>query len=70
VASEALATHWSSAGSPSPPSSGAAFVRIESRRVKPMLPLSPFRSRTFGAATAIGLAVNVTFYGLIFVLSL
>ena len=35
-----------------------------------MLPLSLFRSRTFSVTSAIGLVINVTFYGLIFVLSL
>jgi DHA2 family methylenomycin A resistance protein-like MFS transporter len=35
-----------------------------------MLPLSLFRSRPFAAATAIGLLINIGFYGLIFVLSL
>jgi DHA2 family methylenomycin A resistance protein-like MFS transporter len=48
----------------------AAFVGIESRRRAPMLPLSLFRSRTFSASSAIGLVINVAFYGLIFVLSL
>jgi len=47
-----------------------AFVLVESRRGSPMLPLGLFRSGTFSAATAIGLTVNVLFYGLIFVLSL
>jgi len=49
---------------------GAAFVAIQARRTKPMLPLGLFASRTFSAATAIGLVVNVAFYGLIFVFSL
>jgi MFS transporter, DHA2 family, methylenomycin A resistance protein len=49
---------------------GATFVAIESRRSRPMLPLGLFRSPTFSAATAIGLMVNIAFYGLIFVLSL
>jgi DHA2 family methylenomycin A resistance protein-like MFS transporter len=35
-----------------------------------MLPLGLFRSGTFRCATAIGLLVNIAFYGLIFVLSL
>jgi DHA2 family methylenomycin A resistance protein-like MFS transporter len=48
----------------------AAFVLVESRRSSPMLPLGLFRSGTFSAATAIGLTVNVAFYGLIFLLSL
>jgi len=47
-----------------------AFVAIESRSESPMLPLRFFRVPTFSAATAIGLLVNVAFYGLIFVLSL
>jgi MFS transporter, DHA2 family, methylenomycin A resistance protein len=49
---------------------GAAFLIIESRRVQPMLPLGLFRSRTFAAASSIGLAINIAFYGLIFVFSL
>jgi DHA2 family methylenomycin A resistance protein-like MFS transporter len=49
---------------------GVTFVLVEARRAQPMLPLRLFRSRTFSAATAIGLAVSVAFYGLIFVLSL
>ncbi len=49
---------------------GAAFVAVESRRRRPMLPLGLFRSGTFTAASTIGLLVNIAFYGLIFVLSL
>jgi MFS transporter, DHA2 family, methylenomycin A resistance protein len=49
---------------------GAAFLLIESRRRAPMLPLGLFRSTTFSSATAIGLLVNIVFYGLIFVFSL
>jgi MFS transporter, DHA2 family, methylenomycin A resistance protein len=49
---------------------GVAFVLIEHARAQPMLPLSLFGSRTFSAATAIGLVINVAFYGLIFVFSL
>jgi MFS transporter, DHA2 family, methylenomycin A resistance protein len=48
----------------------AAFVAVEARRARPMLPLSLFRSASFSAAAAIGLLVNVAFYGLIFVFSL
>jgi DHA2 family methylenomycin A resistance protein-like MFS transporter len=48
----------------------AAFVVIESRRRRPMLPLSLFRVRTFSVSSAIGVLINVAFYGLIFVLSL
>ncbi|HEY2520785.1 MAG TPA: MFS transporter [Streptosporangiaceae bacterium] len=47
-----------------------AFVLIEAHRRRPMLPLELFRSRTFAASSAIGLIINVAFYGLIFVLSL
>jgi DHA2 family methylenomycin A resistance protein-like MFS transporter len=46
------------------------FVAIEHRRARPMLPLALFRSPAFSVSTAIGLLVNVAFYGLIFVLSL
>jgi MFS transporter, DHA2 family, methylenomycin A resistance protein len=49
---------------------GVGFVVVEGRREKPMLPLGLFGSRTFSAMTAIGLLVNVAFYGLIFVFSL
>src|ERR1700761_1886486 len=46
------------------------FVLIEARRQRPLLPLGLFRSRTFSASSAIGILINVAFYGLIFVLSL
>ncbi len=46
------------------------FVLIETRAASPMLPLDLFSSRTFTAASVIGLLVNIAFYGLIFVLSL
>lgn len=46
------------------------FVLVERRGSSPMLPPALFRSRAFSAASAIGLLVNVVFYGLIFVLSL
>jgi DHA2 family methylenomycin A resistance protein-like MFS transporter len=49
---------------------GALFVVVEARDRSPMLPLGLFRSRTFSAASAIGLLINIAFYGLIFVLSL
>jgi MFS transporter, DHA2 family, methylenomycin A resistance protein len=48
----------------------AAFLRAEAGSRRPMLPLSLFASRTFSSAAAIGLALNVAVYGLIFVLSL
>jgi DHA2 family methylenomycin A resistance protein-like MFS transporter len=49
---------------------GAAFLVIEARRARPMLPLRLFRCEAFGANAAIGLLINVAFYGLIFVFSL
>lgn len=47
-----------------------SFVGIEWRARQPMLPLSLFRSGIFSLTTAVGLMVNIAFYGLIFVLSL
>src|SRR5690349_4843890 len=47
-----------------------AFVAIEARSAARMLPLGFFRSRTFSAASAMGLLLNIAVYGLIFVLSL
>lgn len=47
-----------------------AFVLVEARVPTPMLPLDFFRNPTFSAATLVGLAINLTFYGVIFVLSL
>jgi DHA2 family methylenomycin A resistance protein-like MFS transporter len=46
------------------------FVAIEARQASPLLPLPLFKNPTFSAATAVGLLVNVAYYGLIFVLSL
>jgi MFS transporter, DHA2 family, methylenomycin A resistance protein len=46
------------------------FLLIEARVRRPILPLGLFASRTFSTTTAIGLVVNVAFYGLIFVFSL
>ncbi len=48
----------------------AGFVAIEARSARPMLPLGLFRSRTFSASAAIGLFINIFFYGLIFLFSL
>jgi MFS transporter, DHA2 family, methylenomycin A resistance protein len=49
---------------------GAAFAGAERRAAHPMVPLSLFRSRAVTVCVAIGFAVNVAFYGVIFVLSL
>jgi MFS transporter, DHA2 family, methylenomycin A resistance protein len=48
----------------------AAFGIAETRAAHPMVPLGLFRSRTVTVCVAIGFAVNVAFYGVIFVLSL
>jgi MFS transporter, DHA2 family, methylenomycin A resistance protein len=46
----------------------AAFFLIQERRAhQPMLPLSLFKHRMFALTSAVGLLVNVAFYGLIFV---
>ncbi len=48
----------------------AAFVAVEARGESPMLPLHFFRNRTFTAATVVGTFLNLSYYGVIFVLSL
>ncbi|MHB1534187.1 MAG: MFS transporter [Acidimicrobiales bacterium] len=49
---------------------GVAFVAVEHRVARPMLPLSLFSSSNFSAATAVGLLINLGFYGELFVMSL
>jgi DHA2 family methylenomycin A resistance protein-like MFS transporter len=49
---------------------GIAFVTIESRLAAPMLPLALFRKRSFTAPVLFGICVNLTYYGMVFVLSL
>jgi DHA2 family methylenomycin A resistance protein-like MFS transporter len=49
---------------------GATFVMLEARGRRPMLPLGLFRSRPFSVSAAIGLLINIAFYGLIFLFSL
>ncbi|MDQ7976405.1 MFS transporter [Paraburkholderia sp. SARCC-3016] len=49
---------------------GCAFVATERRIASPMLPLSLFARRTFSAAVLFGICVNLTYYGVVFVLSL
>ena len=46
------------------------FVRVEGRVTQPMLPLSFFHLPNFSPAVLFGIAVNLTYYGLIFILSL
>jgi DHA2 family methylenomycin A resistance protein-like MFS transporter len=48
----------------------AAFVLWEHRASRPMLPLKLFRSPTFSGASFVGLAINLGFYGQLFVMSL
>lgn len=49
---------------------GAAFVLLERRSVRVMLPLWLFRSRAFSVNAGVGLLINVAFYGLYFSVSL
>jgi len=48
----------------------AAFVRLEMRAPEPMLPLHLFAARGFSVGSAVGLLINLGFYGELFVLSL
>ena len=48
----------------------AAFLYVEGRVTAPMLPLSFFRLPGFSPAVAFGIIVNLTYYGVIFVISL
>jgi DHA2 family methylenomycin A resistance protein-like MFS transporter len=50
--------------------SAALFLRNESRRAHPMLPLHFFRLPGFSAAVGYGVVVNLTYYGVVFLLSL
>ena len=49
---------------------GGGFLVVEHRSKAPMLPLQFFSRPNFGAATLFGIMVNLTYYGVIFVLSL
>jgi DHA2 family methylenomycin A resistance protein-like MFS transporter len=48
----------------------AGFVAIERRVAAPMLPLELFRSRAFSGASAVGLLINLGFYGQLLVVNL
>nr|BFD87574.1 MFS transporter [Streptomyces sp. Xyl84] len=48
---------------------GAAFLLVEGRVSNPMLPLSLFRHPSFSGATAVGLLLNIGFYGQLFVVT-
>ncbi len=47
-----------------------AFLAVEQRTILPMLPLSLFQSKTFSTAIAIGMILNIGFYGELFILPL
>jgi MFS transporter, DHA2 family, methylenomycin A resistance protein len=47
-----------------------AFIAVEHRGKQPILPLGFFRHPTFAAATLVGLLLNLTAYGSLFVLGL
>jgi DHA2 family methylenomycin A resistance protein-like MFS transporter len=47
-----------------------ALIAVESRKAAPMLPVDLFRRPSFAAAVVFGILVNLTYYGVIFVLSL
>jgi DHA2 family methylenomycin A resistance protein-like MFS transporter len=49
---------------------GCAFVAIEHHARSPMLPLGLFSASSFSGATAVGLLINLGFYGELFVMSL
>lgn len=49
---------------------GAGFVAVEARAKAPMLPLSFLRRPNFSPAVLFGMAMNTTYYGVLFVLSL
>jgi len=46
------------------------FVHVESRSAAPMLPLRFFRMPGFSTAVVYGIVVNLTYYGIVFLLSL
>ena len=48
----------------------AAFISVEHRHRDPMLPPSLFRDREFSGAAMVGAAINIGFYGEIFLLTL
>ena len=49
---------------------GAAFVVAERRSAHPAVPLGMFRAPTVAITTAVGFALNLGFYGMVFVLTL
>jgi len=49
---------------------GGIFVHVERRAREPMLPPSLFKRAQFNTAIAFGFVVNLTYYGMVFILSL
>ncbi|MFJ9727427.1 MFS transporter [Streptomyces sp. NPDC101209] len=49
---------------------GAVFLRVEARSPHPVVPLGLFRDRTVAVTVAVGAAVSVAFYSVVFVFSL
>ena len=49
---------------------GGAFIAVERRSKQPMLPLRFFADAGFNAAIGFGVAVNLAYYGVLFVLAL
>ncbi len=49
---------------------GTVFIHLEHRLARPMFPLGMFASRQLSAATAVGLLLNLGFYGELFVITL
>lgn len=47
-----------------------AFIIIEHRSTSPMFPLNFFKSRTFSVSMAVGMILNIGFYGQLFILPL
>jgi MFS transporter, DHA2 family, methylenomycin A resistance protein len=50
--------------------SAAAFIAVERRSANPMLPLGLFRDAAFAGGNAVGLLINLGFYGQLFMVSL
>ncbi|MDI3382441.1 MFS transporter [Xenophilus aerolatus] len=48
----------------------AAFVMAERRAAQPMVPLAWFGDRTFAAMTGVAVLLNLSFYGMLFALSI
>jgi MFS transporter, DHA2 family, methylenomycin A resistance protein len=47
-----------------------AFCRVEARVAEPMLPLGFFRQASFSACNVFGVLMNLSYYGMLFVLTL